>query len=203
MRERDGNLNGADAGRCGVYDCGSGGPSTTRNPGLWGAMQTNTQPIATPVFYTVLGTASTPRELPGAQPAAAPSGAEGAVEGADGATPGGQQQATPVGGLTWLWPIMIGMLALMIFTSFSGQRKEKKRREAMMSAMGKHDRVQTAGGIIGTIVEMKGDEVVLRVDESSNTRIRFAKSSIQQVLKSAGKGGVEQEADSAEDKDAA
>lgn len=162
------------------------------------------QTLNTVVVYPALAEATvpaTPRELPGADAAAAPGGA---VEGADGSqTPAPGGGGGLGGGMTWLWPIMIGMLALMIFTSFTGQRKEKKRREAMMNAMGKHDRVQTAGGIIGTIVEMKNDEVVLRVDESSNTRIRFAKSSIQQVLKSAGKGGQEQAGEPAEDKDAA
>ena len=34
-----------------------------------------------------------------------------------------------------------------------------------------------------------GDEVTLRVDEASGTRIRVAKSAVQQVLKSSGRGG--------------
>ena len=57
-----------------------------------------------------------------------------------------------------------------------------------MSAIKKHDRVQTIGGVIGAIVEVKPDEVVLKVDESSNTRITFARSAIQQVLAASGEG---------------
>jgi preprotein translocase subunit YajC len=42
--------------------------------------------------------------------------------------------------------------------------------------------VQTIGGVIGTIVEVKDAEVVVKIDETTNTKIRFARSAIQQVL---------------------
>jgi preprotein translocase subunit YajC len=80
--------------------------------------------------------------------------------------------------------VLLGAILLMFVFSFSGQRKERKKREAMLSAIKKHDRVQTAGGIIGAIVELKPEYVVLKVDESANTRITFARSAIQQVLTS-------------------
>jgi len=54
--------------------------------------------------------------------------------------------------------------------------------------------VQTVGGVIGTVVELKSDEVVLKVDDSGHTRIRFARSAIQQVLKPA-KSGSEDSAE--------
>ena len=80
--------------------------------------------------------------------------------------------------------IVIGMVVVMLIITSMGPRRERKRREAMLSAISKHDRVQTVGGVIGSIVELKPDFVVLKVDESSNTRITFARSSIQQVLSS-------------------
>jgi preprotein translocase subunit YajC len=80
--------------------------------------------------------------------------------------------------------IMLGMVVLMIIVSTLGPRRERKKREAMISAVKKHDRVQTVGGVIGAIVELKPDYVVLKVDESANTRITFARSAIQQVLSS-------------------
>lgn len=73
---------------------------------------------------------------------------------------------------------------MVAFTLF-GQRKERKRRESLLGAIKKHDRVQTIGGIIGSVVEVKPDVVVLKVDESSNTRMTFAKSAVQQILKEA------------------
>ena len=56
--------------------------------------------------------------------------------------------------------------------------------------MKRGDRVQTVGGEIGTVVDLTESEMTLRVDETSNTRIRFARSAIQQVLKE-GKEEVE------------
>jgi len=55
----------------------------------------------------------------------------------------------------------------------------------MISAIKKHDRVQTIGGVIGSVVEVKPDYIVLKVDESSNTRITFSRSAIAQVLTAA------------------
>jgi preprotein translocase subunit YajC len=42
--------------------------------------------------------------------------------------------------------------------------------------------VLTSGGIIGVIANMKDDEVLLKVDENSNVRLRVTRSSIVRVL---------------------
>ncbi len=84
--------------------------------------------------------------------------------------------------------VMVMMFLAMIIFSFMGQRRDRKKREAMISAVKKHDKVQTVGGLIGSVVEVKTDTIVLKVDESANTRITFARSSIQQVLTSASNG---------------
>ncbi len=81
--------------------------------------------------------------------------------------------------------VLVMMFLAMIVFSFMGQRRDRKKREAMISAVKKHDKVQTVGGLIGSVVEVKTDTIVLKVDESANTRITFARSSIQQVLTSA------------------
>jgi preprotein translocase subunit YajC len=89
-----------------------------------------------------------------------------------------------------LLPMMLAFLVLMIFSSFRTQRKEKRRREELVGSLKKHDKVQTHAGIIGTVVEVKDDQVVLRVDETTNTRIRFAKSAVAHVISSRGGGGA-------------
>ena len=77
--------------------------------------------------------------------------------------------------------LIVGLLIFWVFI-FNGPRKEKKKRAQMLAALSKNDRVVTIGGIIGTVVEMKENEVVLKVDESSNTRMRFSRSAIQSVV---------------------
>ena len=70
---------------------------------------------------------------------------------------------------------------IIIFSSF-GQRKKKKKRESMLNSMSKNDSVQTIGGIIGSVVEVKDDTVVLQVDTSSNIRMTFSRAAVQTVL---------------------
>jgi len=87
------------------------------------------------------------------------------------------------------FPVLVLVLGFVMILMSMAQRKERKKRDAMLKAIKKHDRVQTVGGGLGSIVEVKSDEVVLKVDESSNTRITFARSAIQQIL-SSGKNGA-------------
>lgn len=107
-----------------------------------------------------------------------------ALPAGNGGTGAGQTAAPAGGGLGWLFPAMLLFLGVLIVTSLLGQRKERKKRQELISSIKKHDKVQTIGGVIGSIVELKPDFVVLKVDESSNTRITFARSAIQQVVKS-------------------
>lgn len=98
----------------------------------------------------------------------------------------GQPQGLFGGGFLFM---LLGLMVFMIVMSSMGQRKEKKKRQQLLNSLGKHDRVQTAGGVIGTIVELRDQEVVVKVDESTNTKIRFSRSAIQQVLKKSGGPG--------------
>lgn len=106
-------------------------------------------------------------------------------EGNDAATgSGADPSAAPQGGIDPMIMLMflaIIMLALFV-PSIIASRREKKKREEMLSSISKHDRVQTVGGVIGSVVEVKPNTVVLKVDESSNTRMTFARNSVQQVL---------------------
>ena len=107
---------------------------------------------------------------------------------ADGSLPitGGAsgKPAGPFGGSSFLIVLVLMFVAMIAF-SFMGQRRDRKKREAMIGAVKKHDKVQTVGGLIGSVVEVKSDTIVLKVDEAANTRITFARSSIQQVLTTA------------------
>jgi preprotein translocase subunit YajC len=85
---------------------------------------------------------------------------------------------------TGLLPMMILLGAVIYFVMIRPQSKERKQREQMLSALKKNDRVVTIGGILGTVVSVKDDEVTLKVDESNNTKIPFLRSAIQRVLKS-------------------
>ena len=80
--------------------------------------------------------------------------------------------------------MFLPLILVMILFSVFGQRKERKKREALLSSVKKHDRVRTIGGVIGAVVEIKPDTILLKVDESSNTRMTFSRDAVQQVLES-------------------
>jgi len=79
--------------------------------------------------------------------------------------------------------IMIGlMLVVFYFLLFRGPRKKQQEHKQMVQTLAKNDKVRTIGGIIGTVVDIKGDEITLKVDESSNTKIKVASSAIGKNL---------------------
>ena len=52
----------------------------------------------------------------------------------------------------------------------------------MLGGLKKGDRIQTIGGILGTVVEARETDVLVKVDESSNTKIRFSRSAMHRVV---------------------
>ncbi|MEM1097508.1 MAG: preprotein translocase subunit YajC [Planctomycetota bacterium] len=77
--------------------------------------------------------------------------------------------------------MLVGFMVLMIVFSISSGRKEKKRKEELIASLAKNQKVQLAGGELGTVVEVRENDVVVKVDENSNTRIRYVKSAVVAV----------------------
>lgn len=96
----------------------------------------------------------------------------------------GGKDGSPAGGMFggMFFPLIIGMVVLMFILTTSGQRKQKKKQASMIASMSKGSKVVTTGGIKGSIVEVRDDEVVVKVDESNNTRMRFTKDAIRSVI---------------------
>lgn len=80
-----------------------------------------------------------------------------------------------------MFPIIV-FVGLMYFFVFRSRKGNDKQRDAMLKQMKRGDRVQTIGGIMGTIVEARETEVVVKVDEGNNTKIKFARSAIARVI---------------------
>ncbi len=78
--------------------------------------------------------------------------------------------------------LMVGMIAFMFLTSRSTKKREARKREELYAGLAKNNRVLTVGGVIGTIMSVRDNEVVLKVDETTNTKMTFIKSAIQRTI---------------------
>ena len=89
-----------------------------------------------------------------------------------------QQQGMPPWGY-----LMYALPVLLLIMMFRSNSKQKKEQQNALANLKKNDKVVTSAGILGVVVAIKEneDEVTLRVDDTSNTRIRVLKSSISRV----------------------
>ena len=93
--------------------------------------------------------------------------------------------ANQSGSGSFLMLLSMGMIALVFWFLFlRPQRKEQQQRQSMISTMKKNDRVVTVGGIYGVVtnVHREADEVTIKVDEATNTKLRVTLGSISRVL---------------------
>lgn len=101
-----------------------------------------------------------------------------AVDAKDAAT-----NQSPFGGSSFF------VLMFMIFIIFylmilRPQKKEQQKRQDWLNNLKKNDRVVTIGGIYGTVMNAKreSDEVILKVDEANDTKIRVVYNAIARVI---------------------
>ncbi len=130
-----------------------------------------TTPPPGPVNVVGLPAGTTPATTPGAAPGTTTSTT-------------GQNPPLPAPAraqdMSFIWLMGGAMLLIVLVQIFAG-RGERKRRAAMMSSVGKGDKVLMSGGMIGTVSELSDTELVLRVEEG---KVRFSRSALQQVLES-------------------
>ena len=77
--------------------------------------------------------------------------------------------------------LLIGAMLLMFIFMGRGKRKTEKKRKEMLATLKKGDKITTIGGIIGTVMEVRDDEVTVKTDEGSNARMRFARWAVRGV----------------------
>ena len=96
----------------------------------------------------------------------------------------GAAGATGAAGGASQWGILIVMpLIILVFYFLVMRPQNKKQKEAkkMLEGLRKGDRIVTIGGLRGTVVSVKDDAVVLKVDD--NTKLEYSKSAVATVLK--------------------
>jgi len=78
--------------------------------------------------------------------------------------------------------LLLLMFVVFYLILFRGPRKKQQQHRQMVQSLQKNDKVRTIGGITGVVVDIKGDEITLKVDESNNTKIKVISSAIGKNL---------------------
>ena len=141
-------------------------------PALLTAQDTPPQPDSDTAVPEFSGSTPPPGTPPATQPATQPATEEDGDVGGDGG-----------GFLRNMAPMLLlggGLVLLFVFMG-RGRRKQEQQRREMIANLKKGDKVTSIGGIVGTVVEVREDEITVKVDENTNTRMRFARWAVRTI----------------------
>ena len=100
----------------------------------------------------------------------------------------GDKAVPPSGPSSMLMSLSPFILIAVLFYLLMIRPERRKRAEltAMLNNLKKNDRVVTIGGIYGTVVNVQKDldEVTIKVDENTNTKLRMQRAAIARVIAS-------------------
>jgi preprotein translocase subunit YajC len=140
------------------------------------------EPIMDPMSIQILAQANG-QEAPtriGSEPTDAGGQSTTTAPGSPPGPEGGAAQRT--GSLYSTLLLMVLVFAVMYVLLLRGPRKQQQQQKLMIQSLKKNDHVRTIGGIYGTVMDVKDNQVVLKVDEATNTKIRVSTSAISKVL---------------------
>ncbi|MCA9102888.1 MAG: preprotein translocase subunit YajC [Pirellulales bacterium] len=93
---------------------------------------------------------------------------------------------TAAPGFGSMLPMFVIVGVLFYVMVLMPQRREQNQRKSMLEELKKNDHVITTGGIHGTVTNVRrdDDEVTIKVDESTNTKLRVSIGAISRVITS-------------------
>lgn len=83
-----------------------------------------------------------------------------------------------------IMPLIVMIGVLFYFMILRPETQRRGDQEKMHKELKKNDRVLTIGGIYGTIVNATAgsEDITIKVDESTNTKLRVTRSAVQKIL---------------------
>jgi preprotein translocase subunit YajC len=79
-------------------------------------------------------------------------------------------------------PFFVIIFVVMYMLLFRGPKKKQQQQAKMIETLKKNDRVRTIGGILGTIIDVKDNEITLKIDEANNTKMKVIPGAISTVV---------------------
>ena len=76
---------------------------------------------------------------------------------------------------------LIFIVAIFYFLVFMPMQRQKKQQAQMLSTLQSGSEVITTGGIVGTIVNITGDTLILRV-KPDNIKLQIARSAVSSLV---------------------
>ncbi len=94
------------------------------------------------------------------------------------------------GGIQGLMIPIAMVVVLYIFMMVLPNRRDQQKAKDLMEGLKKNDRVVTAGGIIATVANVQKDSefITLKLDDTSNAKMKIMRSSISRVLEAEASG---------------
>src|SRR5579871_6599799 len=84
--------------------------------------------------------------------------------------------ASPSNPLTSFLPLVL-IVVIFYFLVFMPMQRQKKQQQQMLSELQSGSEVVTTGGIVGTVVNISGDTLVIRV-KPDNIKLQIARSAV-------------------------
>jgi preprotein translocase subunit YajC len=91
-----------------------------------------------------------------------------------------QQSTTTSNPLMQFLPLVF-IVAIFYFLVFMPMQKQKKNQAQMLSSLQAGSEILTTGGIVGTIVNITGDMLVVRV-KPDNIKLQIARSAVSSLI---------------------
>ena len=79
-----------------------------------------------------------------------------------------------------IYLLVFVVIAFMLWTTYSQQRRAKKAQEQLQRMVKKGDEVLTVGGMFGTVRKVGDDFVILEI--ADRTKVRFLRRAIREII---------------------
>ena len=76
---------------------------------------------------------------------------------------------------------LVFIVAIFYFLVFMPMQRQKKQQKQMLAGLQSGSEVLTTGGIVGTIINISGDTLVLRV-KPDNIKLQVARSAVASLV---------------------